>query len=151
MKRIKPNEGNKTFCMAPWVHTYLSPQLERRLCCSSLEKSTNFKQYIDSSGPDNKELKMLSLKEHWNSAYMKDIRVKLMSGKEIPQCATCNHKLLNAQVYRQHFNRFYKHQVNEAFEKTKDDGETTMEVASWDYRFSNLCNFTCMMLSLIHI
>jgi len=85
MKRIKPSEGNKTFCMAPWTHTFISPQLERRLCCASLEKSTNFKQYIDSSGPDNKELKMLSLKEHWNSAYMKDIRVKLMSGKEIPR------------------------------------------------------------------
>ena len=145
MKRIKPSEGNKTFCMAPWTHTYLSPQLERRLCCSSLEKSTNFKQYIDSSGPDNKELQMLSLKEHWNSEYMKDTRVKIMAGEEIPQCATCNHKLLNANVYRQHFNRFYRDQIDEAFEKTKDNGETTMEVTSWDYRFSNLCNFTCRM------
>ena len=41
MKRINPVEGNKTFCMAPWTHTYLSPQMERRLCCSSLEKSEN--------------------------------------------------------------------------------------------------------------
>ena len=46
-KRIKPVEGNKTFCMAPWTHTYLSPQMERRLCCSSREDSQNFKQYID--------------------------------------------------------------------------------------------------------
>jgi hypothetical protein len=37
MKRIKPSEGNNTFCMAPWTHTYLSPQMERRLCCSSRE------------------------------------------------------------------------------------------------------------------
>jgi hypothetical protein len=47
MKKIKPVEGNRTFCMAPWTHTYLSPQMERRLCCSSREESTNFKQYID--------------------------------------------------------------------------------------------------------
>ena len=118
MKRIKPSEGNKTFCMAPWTHTYMSPQMERRLCCASLEESTNFEQYIDSSGPENKELKLLSLKEHWNSDYMKDVRVKLMAGEEIPQCATCNHKLLNSQVYRQHFNRFYRDQIDEAFEKT---------------------------------
>ena len=145
-KRLKPNEGNKTFCMAPWTHTFISPQMERRLCCASLEKSTNFKQYIDSSGPDSKnDLKLLPLEEHWNSDYMKNIRIKLMAGEEIPQCATCNHKLLNAQVYRQHFNRFYRDQVDEAFSTTNDDGETTMQVTSWDYRFSNLCNFTCRM------
>ena len=46
MKRIKPSEGNKTFCMAPWVHTYLSPQLERRLCCSSREDSKTFTHLI---------------------------------------------------------------------------------------------------------
>ncbi len=138
MKKIKPSEGNKTFCMAPWTHTYMSPQMERRLCCSSLEESTNFEQYIDSSGPKNKELKLLPLKEHWNSDYMKDVRVNLMEGKEIPQCAVCNHKLLNAHVYRQHFNRFYKNQIDEAFEKTDENGETLMQVSSWDYRFSNL-------------
>tara|TARA_R110000765_G_scaffold238307_1_gene340999 strand:- start:359 stop:1603 length:1245 start_codon:yes stop_codon:yes gene_type:complete len=119
--------------------------MERRLCCASLEESTNFEQYIDSSGPENKELKLLSLKEHWNSDYMKDVRVKLMAGEEIPQCATCDHKLLNSQVYRQHFNRFYRDQIDEAFEKTDENGETSMDVSSWDYRFSNLCSFSCRM------
>ena len=68
-----------------------------------------------------------------------------MEGKEIPQCETCNHKLLNAQVYRQHFNRMFENQIDEAFEKTDEAGHTTMEVTSFDYRFSNLCNFTCRM------
>ena len=145
MKRLKPKDGNKTFCMAPWVHTYISPQMERRLCCASLEKATNFKQYIDSSGPNTKQLELLDLKTHWNSDYMKNVRLKLLEGKEIPQCETCNHKLLNAQVYRQHFNRMYKSQMDEAFEKTDDTGHTTMEVSSFDYRFSNLCSFSCRM------
>ena len=146
MKRIKPKDGNKTFCMAPWTHTFLSPQLERRLCCTSREESVNFKQYIDAKGPKQKKgLIMESLKEHWNSEYMKKIRVQLMAGEEIPQCATCNHKLLNANVYRQHFNRFYQNQIDEAFASTDETGATTMEVSSWDYRFSNLCNFTCRM------
>ncbi len=144
-KRIKPSEGNKTFCMAPWVHTFISPHMERRMCCASLEQSTNFKQYIDSSGPDNNKLKLVQLKEHWNSEYMKGVRVKLMAGEEIPQCATCKHKLINPQVYRQHFNRFYENRIDEAFEKTDEHGETSMNVISWDYRFSNLCNFTCRM------
>ena len=145
MKKIKPKDGNKTFCMAPWVHTFISPQMERRMCCASREPSMNFKQYIDSSKPANDELKLLPLKEHWNSDHMKSVRKRLMAGEEIPECATCNHKLLNAQVYRQHFNRFYRDGIDEAFEKTNDEGETSMQVASWDYRFSNLCSFSCRM------
>ena len=94
MKRIKPNEGNKTFCMAPWVHTYLSPQMERRLCCASLEKSQNFKQYIDRSGPEKKKIKFTTLDEHWNNDHMKTVRKALMQGKEISECDTCNYKLL---------------------------------------------------------
>jgi len=38
---------NKTFCMAPWSHTYISPQGERRLCCASREEHSFQKQYID--------------------------------------------------------------------------------------------------------
>ena len=145
MKRIKPNEGNKTFCMAPWTHTFISPQMERRLCCASSEEATNFKQYIDSQGPKSNGIELKTLDQHWNSDYMKKVRLNLLAGNEIPQCQTCNHKLLNANVYRQHFNRFYRSQIDEAFDSTDDTGATTMKVSSYDYRFSNLCNFTCRM------
>ena len=41
---------NKVFCMAPWSHTYISPQGERRMCCALHVKNTLFrKQYIDAS------------------------------------------------------------------------------------------------------
>ena len=147
MKKIKPSEGNKAFCMAPWTHTYLSPQMERRLCCSSREESTNFKQYIDTFDPKghNDNINLSTLEEHWNSEYMRAVRLKLLAGEEIPQCAVCNHKLLNEQVYRQHFNRLYKDQINTAFDSTDDTGATTMQVQSFDYRFNNLCNFKCRM------
>ena len=150
MKRIKPNEGNSTFCMAPWTHTYLSPQMERRLCCSSRETSENFKQYIDALGQQkrpqrNHKLNLITLDHHWNSDYMRDVRLKLMAGEEIPQCAVCNDKLLNEQVYRQHFNWYYKDKIEQAFESTDETGATTMKVQSFDYRFSNLCNFSCRM------
>ena len=144
MTRVKPKDGNKTFCMAPWTHTFVSPQMERRLCCASREDSQNFSQYIDRNEPTS-QIKFDTLDEHWNSEYMRAIRVKLLAGEEIPQCVTCNHKLLNSQVYRQHFNRFYADQIDEAFESTDQTGHTKMQVSSWDYRFSNLCNFTCRM------
>ena len=144
MKRIKPSEGNKTFCMAPWTHTYLSPQTERRMCCASREPAQSFKQYID-TGNDAKEYKPLTLKEHWNSEHMKSVRLRMMAGEELSECQVCDHKLLNTDVYRSYWNQLFNDRVDEAYESTDETGATTMQTISFDYRFNNLCNFKCRM------
>ena len=144
MKRIKPSEGNKTFCMAPWTHTYLSPQTERRMCCASREPAQSFKQYID-TGNDAKEYKPLTLKEHWNSDHMKSVRLRMMAGEELSECEVCDHKLLNTDVYRSYWNQLFKDRIDEAYESTDEAGATTMQTISFDYRFNNLCNFKCRM------
>lgn len=145
--KIKPSEGNKTFCMAPWTHTYLSPQSERRLCCASREKASWASQYIDSEKADkNSEYTPISLEQHWNSPYMMDIRKSLLAGEEISQCQVCNHKLLNIYTYRDYFTKnLFVNKIDEVFEKTNDDGYTEMKPISFDYRISNLCNFKCRM------
>jgi len=144
MKRIKPSEGNKTFCMAPWTHTYLSPQTERRMCCASREPAQSFKQYID-TGNDANEYKPLTLKEHWNSDHMRSVRLRMMAGEELSECEVCDHKLLNTDVYRSYWNQLFKDRVDDAFDKTDETGATTMQTISFDYRFNNLCNFKCRM------
>jgi len=144
MKRIKPSEGNKTFCMAPWTHTYLSPQTERRMCCASREPAQSFRQYID-TGNDAKEYKPLTLKEHWNSDHMRSVRLRMMAGDELSECEVCDHKLLNTDVYRSYWNQLFKHKIDEAFDSTDGTGATTMPTISFDYRFNNLCNFKCRM------
>lgn len=155
--RISPESPNKTFCMAPWTHTYISPQSERRMCCASREEHSFQKQYIDSTNDSTygkvKESKTklddynpVSLKEHWNSPYMRDIRVKLMKGETIPQCDVCNKDILSVSTYRQWFTgNLFRDKIQEAFDKTDETGYTTMEPISFDYRFSNLCNFKCRM------
>ena len=145
--KIKPSEGNKTFCMAPWSHTYLSPQSERRLCCASREKANWATQYIDGDSADeDSTYNPGTLKEHWNSEYMKGIRRDLMAGKEIPQCTVCNDKLLNISIYRDYFTKtLFPNKIDEAFEKTREDGHTEMLPISFDYRVRNLCNFKCRM------
>ena len=164
-KRIKPiwehgrmssESPNKTFCMAPWTHTYISPQSERRMCCASREEHMMQRQYIDASNDKStgkyKEVgtiadyKPVSLEEHWNSDYMKDIRKKLLAGETIPQCAVCNDSILSQSTYRQWFTgHLFKDKIEQAFEETDDDGYTTMPPISFDYRVSNLCNFKCRM------
>jgi sulfatase maturation enzyme AslB (radical SAM superfamily) len=134
----------ETLCMAPWTHTYLSPQTERRLCCASREPAQSFEQYIDTSGGTGR-YNPTTLDEHWNSEHMKSVRRRMMAGETLSECDVCNSKLLNTDVYRSYFNRLFGHKYENAMANTSQDGSTTLKPVSWDYRFSNLCNFKCRM------
>jgi hypothetical protein len=148
---------NQTFCMAPWTHTYISPQGERRMCCASREEHSFQKQYIDASNDERygavKESKTaaddfnpVSLEEHWNSPYMMNVRKKLMAGERISQCDVCNEDILSISSYRKWFTGvLFRDKIQEAFDNTDADGRTTMPTISFDYRYSNLCNFKCRM------
>lgn len=136
----------KTFCVAPWTHTYLSPQSERRLCCASREQASWQKQYIDSKGADSNEYQPISLEEHWNSEHMKSVRRRMLDGDTIPECEVCNSNLLNLYTYRQYFtDNLFPNKTQEILVSTDETGFTTMKPVSYDYRIYNLCNFKCRM------
>jgi len=140
MDQTKP----PTLCMAPWTHTYLSPQTERRLCCASREPAASFTQYIDSA-PGSGSYSPVTLDQHWNSEHMRAVRLKMLAGETLAECDVCNSQLLNTDVYRTYFNRLFGHKWSEVQASTDATGATTMRPVSWDYRFSNLCNFKCRM------
>jgi len=131
-------------CMAPWTHTYLSPQTERRMCCASREPAQSFEQYIDTAQGSG-QYQPLTLIQHWNSEHMRSVRRRMMAGERLPECEVCNNKLLNADVYRSYFNQLFGHKYETAMVATDATGFTTVKPVSWDYRFSNLCNFKCRM------
>lgn len=131
--------------MAPWTHTYLSPQTERRMCCASREPAQNFQQYIDTEAGTGKYIP-ITLQEHWNSEHMRSVRRRMMAGETLPECEVCNDKLLNTSVYRSYFDSLFSPKYYDQIWSTTDaSGYTTMQPVSWDYRFSNLCNFKCRM------
>ena len=134
--------NSDTLCMAPWTHTYLSPQTERRMCCASREPAQSFEQYIDTSTGTGIYAPM-TLDEHWNSEHMRSVRKRMIAGETLPECEVCNNKLLNTDVYRSYFNQLFGHKRDEIVNTTDATGFTTMKPVSWDYRFSNLCNFKC--------
>lgn len=122
----KLSEGNVTFCMAPWVHTYLGPSNERNLCSVS---NVDF-------GDKNE------LNETWNSEKMKEIRRDLIDGKEIKECERC---ALNMEHnYRKYWNRKFEDIIPKVLENTDDDGTFHGTPISVDYR-TNVCNFKCRM------
>jgi len=133
-----------TLCMAPWTHTYLSPQTERRMCCASREPAQNFEQYIDTSAGTGRYIPV-ALDEHWNSDHMRGVRRRMMAGETLSECEVCNDQLLNTSVYRTYFDHLFGHKYEYAMANTDAYGRTTLQPVSWDYRFSNLCNFKCRM------
>ena len=128
--------------MAPWTHTYVSPQTERRMCCASREPAQNFQQYIDTASGTG-QYHPMTLEQHWNSDHMRSVRLRMMAGEVLPECEVCNNKLLNTDVYRDYFWHLFRHRHDEIWDTTDMTGATTMRPISWDYRFSNLCNFKC--------
>jgi len=114
------------------------------MCCASREPAQSFEQYIDTSSGTGK-YNPVTLDEHWNSEHMRSVRRRMMAGETLPECEVCNDKLLNTDVYRSYFNRLFAHKYEHAMANTTADGTTTVKPVSWDYRFSNLCNFKCRM------
>jgi hypothetical protein len=138
----KPPNVPNSFCFAPFLHTYLSPQTERRMCCASREPAQNFEQYIDTKSGTGQYIP-ITLDEHWNSEHMRSVRRRMLAGETLPECEVCNNKLLNTSVYRDYFTHLFRHKLDEVYDSTDESGRTTMQPVSWDYRFSNLCNFKC--------
>jgi hypothetical protein len=112
------------------------------MCCASREPAQNFTQYIDTASGTG-QYQPVALENHWNSEHMKSVRRRMMAGEQLPECDVCNSKLLNTDVYRSYFNSLFGNKYQSAMELTTPDGATKMKPVSWDYRFSNLCNFKC--------
>jgi hypothetical protein len=69
-----------------------------------------------------------------------------MAGERIPQCDVCNDDILSISSYRKWFTGFlFQNKIQQCFDSTDETGHTTMEPVSFDYRYSNLCNFKCRM------
>jgi hypothetical protein len=69
----------------------------------------------------------------------------MLAGEILAECEVCNDQLLNTDVYRSYFWHLFKHKYDEVVSSTDATGYSTMQPVSWDYRFSNLCNFKCRM------
>ena len=117
------------------------------MCCASREASQHVKQYIDKNDIElnAKEFKPKPLEEHWNSEHMKGVRKRMMNGETLPECEVCNHRILNHDVYRSYFNHLFGSHRDSILAQTAEDGTYLPLPTSFDYRFTNLCNFKCRM------
>ena len=123
-------KGWGTKCILPWTHLHVWPNHNVFPCCI-----TNYK--VGSTKTDTME-------DIWNNDEMKNIRKQMLDGEKPKACATC----YKAEEYGQVSQRYT---MNKELAKeyhrivdTKPDGSLDkMDLAYWDFRFSNVCNLKC--------
>ena len=124
------DKNNSSFCLVPWIHTYISPQGQRQLCCIA-----------DQSFGINK-----TLDEIWNSDEMKNIRLRMLNGEVLSECNRCNDGSINPNTYKKYFFDKYSGLTENILSKTEEDGTYNELPSTLDYR-TNICNFKCKTCS----
>lgn len=115
----------------PWLHLHVSTRGLCQACCIS---PITF-------GDVNKQ----SLADIWNSAKIREFRLKLLRGEKDKRCNGC-YKLEEAgtKSIRQETLAKFSHKIDWALE-TDDEGYVEKAAPVYlDIRFSNICNFRCV-------
>jgi len=118
---------SKTFCFAPWVHSYVGPNGDRALCC--------FAEPFDKETPD--------FSEYWNSEELRNARKLMREGKApAKECAVCLGHLKTLKPPREIYD-FAKHLEAKLLKETDSEGYFHGAPISLDYRVQNTCNLSC--------
>lgn len=124
---------NKTKCILPWIHQYGDLSGEYGLCCFTLNNNGNLFG------------KGLSPLQAFNSEHIKSARLSMLSNTPVKDCQVCyDWERDGIQSHRQKMNsKFQKYE--KLYNKTHSDGSVSHSPIYLDFRFGNLCNFSCRM------
>jgi hypothetical protein len=121
--------NSKTFCIAPWTHTCVTPTGKLTPCCvwkgSDEYYFTQFDNWI-------------------NSVEMQEVRKDLHNGTKIKSCSQCwndedNGKKSLRKIYNAEFSKYFD------FSKLNKDWIVDDTVTTFDFKLGNLCNLKCVM------
>ena len=140
--------GSKTFCILPWMHTFIDVNGDVKLCCVAMGGSEKAPSETAALSVQQRPFKEL-----WNSAEMKGIREKMLTGQQVETCRRCHKEDELGQVsYRQNYNRYWldDRPDGELWKRRVEDSTTRgYEVpqlpAYFDIRPGNLCTLKCRM------
>lgn len=136
---------NKTFCVLPWIHSFVNSNGLYQVCCTAEE-------YHDAILKDDLSPFSItdrpSMNEVMNSRFMKDLRIKLLSGEGSSICTRCTETEKHGGISRRILeNNQLEAEVKSLIETTSQDGSIPISIQSVDYRLGNQCNLQCRMCS----
>lgn len=128
-----------TFCILPWIHTYVTSSNGVRACCEQQKDIDQFDTNLSTT---------------INLPNYKKLRKELYNGIQSSDCSYCWKKEnKNAVSMRQQFNHNFKELVNKNFVDSitnYDDFSLNdnFKLRYLDVRSSNLCNYKCRFCGL---
>ena len=128
------SHANKdTKCILPWIHQYGDLSGQYGLCCFTLNHTGNLFG------------KGLSPLEAFNSKQIKTARLEMLSGKQPKSCKVCYEwEEKGIESHRQRMNQKFQ-SYSKLYNATLKDGAVITPPVYLDFRFGNLCNFSCRM------
>lgn len=138
--RINPGNNpllteSEVFCMAPWIQLHAQTNGKAAPCCMSSVYDGNEIGDLREN-PD--------LREAWNSANMKQLRLNMLQGKKSTICNHCySYEKMGKFSERMQYNQDYKKQYWRVKATMQDGTVQSLDVPLIDIRFSNKCNYKC--------
>jgi organic radical activating enzyme len=120
-------------CILPWIHQYGDLSGEYALCCFTLNDKGNLFG------------KGLSPLQAFNSTHIKSARLSMLSNIPVKDCRVCyDWEKEGIESHRQKMNNKYQ-KYEKFYDTTHKDGSVSQYPIYLDFRFGNLCNFSCRM------
>jgi radical SAM protein with 4Fe4S-binding SPASM domain len=122
-----------TFCVLPWMHLYVNPRGNMHACCSA------------SQDMPMGNLQENTVNEIINNERFRNMRKKMMEGKQCRECEVCNQAIKNNQIPSQfNHNKKWQHLKNDLIKNTNSDGSIReFKPVYFDLRLNNQCNLKC--------
>lgn len=134
---------SKTFCILPWLHSYINIDGRYQVCCIGDEFDSHIKtdtgEFFHILGNNSQE-------EIMNSTYMKEFRKKLLSGQWPEACFRCMSTEQTGGISRRQIElEQHREDIASALANTDQDGTIKVNTRHLDYRLGNACNLQCRM------
>jgi organic radical activating enzyme len=130
---VQSQEAKSTKCILPWIHQHGDIEGNYAPCCFTLAHRNNFFGFGTSP------------LEAFNSNNMKSIRLKMLENERPEECKVCYSWEDNGvESHRQRMNSMYS-DYSSLYDTTNPDGSLNTPPIYLDFRFGNLCNFSCRM------
>ena len=124
---------SKSYCARLWHHQYIHMSGHIRYCCATEHR------LLDDRG-NKLHMNNDSLQKAWNSKDMKQARLAMVRGDEVPACVKC------VEQERLGFKSMRDTRFKERYVKsTKPDGSIDAMPHEMELHFGNLCNLKCKM------
>lgn len=135
---------NKTFCVLPWIHSFVNSNGNYQVCCTAEEYHP---------GIPNGDHTFFNIKDRpnidevMNADFMNKVRHDMLNGISNNICSRCLITEVNKGVSRRIIeNKKYENLIPQLVSETNANGSLKKyKFKSIDYRLGNLCNLECRM------